>query len=196
MPGYHVEWVRGQNEPSVPHASPDDLAQLEWAMAGSLPNELPPAELNTSLYGKLYPVQVRKAQPIPPKLINMPTPAVALADPTPWAEAYKEQKLFGNITLATIILLVLLAAIGAPFPLIAVLEAVGLVAFVLNRRKRREVLDIKELSGYDVTEEREQFRKTNRLIGGTVIASMVLQAVLAILLILSFTAFIESLFSW
>ena len=30
--------------------------------------------------------------------------------------------------------------------------ASGIVAFILNRRKRKEVLDIKELNGYDVTE--------------------------------------------
>ena len=146
MPGYHVEWGWGQNDPSLPHAAPDELAQLEWAMAGSLPDELPDAELIRSPYGELHRLQVSKAEPILPKQINNPTPAVALADPTPWAEAYKEQQKYGNLALIAIGLAVLFASIGAPQMLIVAAGLAGMSSFILNRRKRKEVIDIKEFT--------------------------------------------------
>lgn len=192
MPGYYVEWVGGQNEPSVSHASPDDLAQLEWALAGSLPNELPAAELNTSSFGKLYPVQVRKAQPIPPKRINKATPAVALADPTPWAETYEEQRRFENIALAAFAVAGLLAAIGAPEAFSVVVGLIGFMFGFLSRRKRMEVLEIKEVNGYDVTAEREQIKRKNQLM----VVFMGLTAVVGIVFVVWMISLVDGFFEW
>lgn len=74
--------------------------------------------------------------------------------------------------------------------------ASGIVAFILNRRKRKEVLDIKELNGYDVTEERKQFRTSNRLLGGAAFVEILASIALSILAVLAFIAFIDGLFSW
>lgn len=74
--------------------------------------------------------------------------------------------------------------------------ASGIVAFILNRRNRKEVLDIKERNGYDVTEERKQFRKSNRLLGGAAFVVILASIALSILLVLAFIAFIDGLFSW
>lgn len=74
--------------------------------------------------------------------------------------------------------------------------ASGIVAFILNRRKRKEVLDIKELNGYDVTEERKQFRTSNRLLGGAAFVVILASIALSILAVLAFIAFIDGLFSW
>jgi hypothetical protein len=185
MPGYHVEWAGGQNEPSVPHASPDELAQLEWAVAGSLPNELPAVELNTSPYGKLYPVQVRKAQPIPLTLINNPTPAVALEDPTPWAETYEEQKRFENLGWAAGGLGALLGALGAPEELAVVMGLIGYAFLALSRRKRREVMEIKEINGYDTTLERERMKRENQFLAGAAVLN-ILGAIVLIGVLIAF----------
>ena len=174
----------------------DELAELEWAMAGSLPDELPDAELIRSPHGELYRVQVSKTEPILPKQINNPTPAVALADPTPWAEAYKEQQKYGNLALIAIGLAVLFASIGAPQMLIVAAGLAGIGSFILNRRKRKEVIDIKEFSGYDVTEERRDFKTTNRLLGGAAFVIIIGYIIVAILVALAFIALIEGLFSW
>ena len=183
MPGYHVEWGWGQNDPSLPHASPDELAQLEWAMAGALPDELPDAELIRSPYGELYRVQVSKTEPILPKQINNPTPAVALADPTPWAETYEEQKRFENIAWAAIGLATLLGALGAPEALLTVMGFIGYACFALSRRKRREVLEIKEINGYDTTLERERIKRENeRMAVGTVLYAILGIIVIGILI--------------
>ena len=65
----------------------------------------------------------------------------------------------------------------------------GIVAFILNRRKRRAVLDIWELKGYDVTEERKQFRKSNRLLGGAAVVVILASIALSICAVLAFIAF-------
>ena len=104
--------------------------------------------------------------------------------------------------------------------------ASGIVAFILNRRKHwkkcngrndlpaaalnstpygmhnpvqvSRMLDIKELlgNGYDVTEERKQFRKSNRLLGGAAFVVILASIALSILAVLAFIAFIDGLFSW
>ena len=56
------------------------------------------------------------------------------------------------------------------------------------------MLDIKELNGYDVTEERVN-QKINRLLGGVYLVILASIA-LSILLVLAFIAFIDGLFSW
>ena len=66
-----------------------------------------------------------------------------------------------------------------------------LVALVVNRRKRKEVLDIQELEGIDVQEKRRHFRNTNKLIGG----SLALGATLITILIISTIAAIASIFA-
>ena len=190
MPGYHVEWVGGQNEPSVPHASPDELAQLEWAMAGSLPNELPAAELTRPALLHSNSTHMAKARSIPPKGISVNPAPAALQEPTPWAEAYKEQQKYGNLALIAIGLVVLFASIGAPQMLINAAGLAGMSLFIENRRKRKEVIDIKEFNGYDVTEERRDFKTANRLLGGAAFVVIIV----TILVALAWIALIEGLF--
>ena len=196
MPGYHVEWAGGQNEPSVPHASPDELAELEWAMAGTLPNELPAAELTrpTLLHANATPMAQTRC--IPPKGIAVNPAPAALQEPTPWAEAYKEQQRYGNLALIAFGLAVLFASIGAPQMLIVAAGLAGISSFILNRRKSREVIDIREFNGYDVTEERRNFKTTNRLLGGAALVVIIGYIIVAILAALAFIALIEGLFSW
>ena len=196
MPGYHVEWAGGQNEPSVPHASPDELAQLEWAVAGSLPNELPAAELTRPALLHSKATHMAKARSIHPKGIAVNPAPAALQDPTPWAEAYKEQQKYGNLALIAIGLAVIFASIGAPQILIVAAGFAGMSSFILNRRKRKEVIDIKEFNGYDVTEERRNFKTTNRLLGGAAFVVIIGYIIVAILVALAFIALIEGLFSW
>lgn len=196
MPGYHVEWAGGQNEPSVPHASPDELAQLEWALAGSLPNELPAAELTRPALLHSKATHMAKARSIPPKGIAVNPAPAALQEPTPWAEAYKEQQKYGNLALIAIGLAVLFASIGAPQMLIVAAGLAGISSFILNRRKRKEVIDIREFNGYDVTEERRNFKTTNRLLGGAAFVVIIGYIIVAILAALAIIALIEGLFSW
>ena len=191
-----MEWVGGQNESLVRNTFADDLAQLERTVAGSLPNELPAADLARPWLIRKYSKHMAHTRSIPPSIILMDPVHSVLADPTPWAEAYEQQKLIGNIALAAFVLSLLLAAVAAPPALIAVVEGVGVVSYFLNRRKRREVIDIKELNGYDVTEERAEFRRSYRLLDGAVAVSILAYIVLMILLVLAFMAFWESLFDW
>lgn len=196
MPGYHVEWAGGQNEPSVPPASPDELDQLEWAVAGLLPNELPAAELTRPALLHSKATHMAKARSIPPKGVAVNPAPAALKEPTPWAEAYKEQQKYGNLALIAIGLAVLFASIGAPRMLIVAAGLAGMSSFILNRRKRKEVIDIKEFNGYDVTEERRDFKTANRLLGGAAFVVIIGYIIVAILVALAFIALIEGMFSW
>lgn len=196
MRGYHVEWVGGQNEPSVPHVSPDDLDQIEWVVAGSLPNELPAAELTQPALLHSNATHMAQTRCIPPKGIAVNPAPAALKEPTPWAEAYKDQQKYGNLALIAIGLAILFASIGAPQMLIVAAGLAGLSSFILNRRKRKEVIDIKEFNGYDVTEERRDFKTTNRLLGGAAFVVIIGYIIVAILVALAFIALIEGLFSW
>lgn len=202
MPGYYIERVGGQGQYSsetTPSASVEALEEMQWAMAGTLPYDLPTAELNETPYGVHNLVHAGEVRPIPPMPIKVSTSAAELADSAPWDETYQHQKLFGNIALGAFVLSVLLLATSAPLLLVRAVLVSGIVAFILNRRKRREVLDIKELNGYDVTEERKQFIRSNRLLGGAAFVVILTYIVLVILIVLAVIAFFEGLFglfSW
>ena len=199
MPGYHIERVGGQGlhaSVAAPSASVEALEEMQWAMAGTLPHDLPAAALNATPYGMNNSVQVSQIRPISPKRIAAGTSTAELVEPMPWDETYQHQKLFGNIALGAFVLSALLLATSAPLLLVRAVLVSGIVAFILNRRKRREVLDIKELNGYDVTEERKQFRKSNRLLGGAAFVVILAYIALSIVVVLAFIAFIDALFSW
>ena len=199
MPGYHIERVGGQGlhaSEAASSASVEALEEMQWAMAGTLPHDLPAAAFNATPYGIHNPAQVSRIRPISPKRIAAETSTAELVEPMPWDETYQEQKLLGNIALVALVLSALLLATGAPVLLIRAAQVSGIVAFILNRRKRKEALDIKELNGYDVTEERKQFRTSNRLLGGAVFATAIAYIVLLIMLVSAFIAFWDSLFSW
>jgi hypothetical protein len=199
MPGYDIERAGGQGlyaSEAAPSASVEALDEMQWAMAGSLPHDLPAAALNATPYGMHNPVKVSQIHPISPKRIAAGTSTAELVEPMPWDETYQEQKLLGNIALAAMVLSVLLLVNGAPVLLTRASQVSGIAAFILNRRKRKEVLDIKELNGYDVTEERKQFRKSNRLLGGAAFVIILASIVLSIVVVLAFIAFIDELFSW
>ncbi|HBE11941.1 MAG TPA: hypothetical protein DCY76_05845 [Flavobacteriales bacterium] len=194
MPGYHIERVGGQGlhaSEAAPSASVEALEEMQWAMAGTLPHDLPAAALNSRPYGIHNPAQVSRIRPISPKRIAAETSTAELVEPMPWDETYQEQKLLGNIALVALVLSVLLLATGAPVLLIRAAQVSGIVAFILNRRKRKEVLDIKELNGYDVTEERKQFRTSNRLLGGAAFVVILASIALSILAVLAFIALID-----
>lgn len=70
--------------------------------------------------------------------------------------------MFGNIALGALAVGILLGAVAAPPALVVLAQAVALVSFILGRRKRQEVLDIKELNGYDVSAERAAYHDLNR----------------------------------
>lgn len=61
--------------------------------------------------------------------------------------------------------------------------AVVVIAFILNRSYRRQVLDIKAANGIDVTQERVRFQRTNRTIAMVYRAQMLLGLVMLILLL-------------
>ena len=197
MTGYYIERVGGQglqSSETTPSASVEALEEMQWAMAGTLPHDLPAAALNETPYGVHNPVHAREVRPIPPKRIEVSTSTAELVDFTPWDETYQHQKLFGNIALGAFVLSALLLATSAPLLLVRAVLVSGIVAFILNRRKRREVLDIKELYGYDVTEERKQFIRSNRLLGGAAFVVILTYIVLAILVVLAVISLIEGLF--
>ena len=199
MPGYYIERVGGQglySSETTPSASVEALEEMQWAMAGTLPYDLPTAELNETPYGVHNPVHAREVLPIPCKRIEVSTSTAELMDSAPWDETYQHQKLFGNIALGAFVLSALLLATSAPLLLVRAALVSGIVAFILNRRKRREVLDIKELNGYDVTEERKQFIRSNRLLGGAAFVVILTYIVFAILIVLAVIAFFEGLFGF
>jgi hypothetical protein len=196
MPGYHLELTGTQNSVSKAVNPRDELDRLEWAVAGSLPNELPAAELTRPVLLHSKATHIAVTRSIPPKRVVVNPAPATLKEPTPWAEVYEEQKKLGNAALIAFGLAALLWATGAPAVAVTVAQVAGLIAFILNRRKRKEVIDIKEFHGFDVTEERRQFRTSNRLLGGAVFATVIAYIVLAILAVVAFIAFIESLFSW
>ena len=61
------------------------------------------------------------------------------------------------------------------------MSALGGYAYLLNRRYRKQVLDIKAANGIDVTQERERFQRTNRTI--TIVTVVLLLLGLAILIL-------------
>ena len=196
MPGYHVELVGAKNAVSKAVIPVDELAEPEWAVAGSLPNEIPVAELTRPALLYSNATLMAQTHSIPPKKILVSPAPAELQEPTPWDRVYEDQKRFGNLALGTLGLAVLLHTTSAPQVALTMALIVCFIFFVFNRRKRREVIDIKELNGYDVTEERRQFRTGNRLLGGAVFATVIAYIALAIVTALAFIALIEALFIW
>ena len=159
LPGYHIEWKSGiatassldQTEiqnPSIQY----DIHEVYAAEASLSGDRLLASEVQPK-----FPTIIPTIRHIPPQAIDGDWNAGQLIESTPWAEAEKKQRLSGNIALVTFIANAFLGSIG--------LGAVVLVAFILNRRYRRQVLDIKAVNGIDVTQERARFHRTNRTIG-------------------------------
>lgn len=196
MPGYHVEWGGGHHLMETSDAQTSKLASLKVKQVEQLPMQTPAVGVLPSATELQSSEQIAKAPRIAPKVMLISPVPAELQDPTPWDRTYVEQKKFGNLALGALGLALLLYATGAPAVAITLAQVTGLISFVLNRRKRREVIDLKELNGYDVTEERRQFRTGNRLLGGAVFATVIAYIVLAILTVLAFIAFIEALFTW
>lgn len=186
MPGYHVEWVGGSSDGSKLESAAKELAQIEWKQADQLALQLPAAELAQpaqAMRNSEYLVQTRS---IPPTGIAVKRTPAVLDDPTPWQETYEEQKMFGNIAMGALAVGLLLGAVAAPPALVVLAEAVALVSFFLGRRKRQEVLDIKELNGYDVSAERAAYHDLNRRLikGALTYAILAMVAAVAILAII------------
>lgn len=196
MPGYHVEWGGGQSPIETSESPTSKLAFLEGKQVEQIPAQSLAVGISPTVKRDHIPKQIAALPRIAPKAMLVSTVQVELQDPSPWDSAYEEQKRFGNLALGALALAVLLYATGAPAVAVTLAQVTGLISFVLNRRKRREVIDIKELNGYDVTEERRQFRTGNRLLGGAVFATVIAYIVLAILTVMAFIAFIEAIFPW
>ena len=196
MPGYHVEWGVGQNSIETSESSSSNLAFLEGKQVEQIPAQSLAVGVSSTLKRGPISQQIAETPRIAPKAILVSPAPAELKGPTPWAEAYEEQKKFGNMALGALGLAVLLYAAGAPAVAVSLAQVTGIISFVLNRRKRREVIDIKELNGYDVTEERRQFRTGNRLLGGAVFATVIAYIVLAILTVIAFITFVEGIFTW
>lgn len=196
MPGYHVEWGVGPNPIESSEPPSGKLASLKIKQVEQIPEQRHAVAVSPNAFGLRTSKQVACMPRIPTKVIVVNPAPTEPQEPTPWAEAYEEQKKFGNTALGAIGLAVLLHAMGAPQVAFIMALVVGVIAFFLNRRMRREVLDLKELNGYDVAEERRQFRTGNRLLGGAVFAAVIAYIVLAILTVWAFIAFIEAIFPW
>lgn len=159
LPGYHIEWRSG-----ISTASSLDQTEIQNPSTETDFHEACVAEASLSGVRLLasevqpnFPKVIPTIRHIPPHAIDHKWNAGQLIEQTPWSEAEKKQRLFGNIALVTFIANAFLLSSG--------LGAVVLVAFILNRRYRRQVLDIKAANGIDVTQERARFHRTNRTIG-------------------------------
>jgi hypothetical protein len=196
MPGYHVEWGGEHHLMETTDAPAEKLTSLKTTPFEQIPAQSLAVGVSPILKRDHIPKQIAALPRIAPKAMLVSPAQDELQDPTPWARAYEAQKKFGNTALGAFGLAVLLQTTGAPQAALVMALVVGTIAFFLNRRKRREVLDLKELNGYDVTEERRQFRTGNRLLGGAVFATVIAYIGLAIVTVLAFIAFIEAIFSW
>lgn len=180
LPGYHIEWKSGiatasslgQTEIQNPSIETDihEACVTEASLSGDrlLASEVQPN----------FPKVIPTIRHIPPHAIDREWNAGQLIEPTPWAEAEKKQRLFGNIALGAFLANLFLQS--------SVLMAVVLVAFILNRRYRRQVIGIKAANGIDVTQERARFHRTNQTIGIIYGALLLFGLVLAIVGIVLF----------
>ena len=182
LPGYHIEWKKGATSPlsldqtHVQHAStPNDIDDV-YAAEASLSDE----HLLASDMQPTFPSVIASLQHIPPSTIEREWESSQLVEPTPWAEAEKKQQRFGKIALGAFLAFAFLVAIDSPIA--QLMSALGGYAYFLNRRYRKQVLDIKAANGIDVTQEREKFQRTNRTT--TIVAAVLLLLVLAILILI------------
>ena len=164
LPGYHIEWKKGVTSPlsldqrHIQHAStPNDIDDV-YAAESSLSDE----HLLASEMQPTFPSVIASLQHIPPSAIEREWKSSQLVEPTPWAEAEKKQQRFGKIALGAFLAFVFLMAISSPIA--QLMSALGGYAYFLNRRYRKQVLDIKAAYGIDVTQERERFQRTNRTV--------------------------------
>ena len=181
LPGYHIEWKKGVTSPlsldqtHVQHAStPNDIDDV-YAAESSLSDE----HLLASEMQPTFPSVIASLQHIPPSAIEREWKSSQLVEPTPWAEAEKKQQRFGKIALGAFLAFVFLMAISSPIA--QLMSALGGYAYFLNRRYRKQVLDIKAAYGIDVTQERERFQRTNRTV--TILTVVLLLLGLAILIL-------------
>ena len=182
LPGYHIEWKKGVTSPllldqtHVQHAStPKDIDDV-YAAESSLSDE----HLLASEMQPTFPSVIASLQHIPPSSIERVCKSSQLVEPTPWAEAEKKQQRFGKIALGAFLAFAFLMAIGSPIA--QLMSALGGYAYFLNRRYRKQVLDIKAAYGIDVTQERERFQRTNRTI--MIVSAVLLLLGLAILILI------------
>lgn len=196
MPGYYVEWRGEHHSMEISDAPTEKLTSLNTTLVQPIPAQSLVFGVSPTAKKVHISKQIAEMPRIAPKAMLVSTAQAELQDPTPWARAYEAQKKFGNLALGAFGLAVLLQTTGAPQVAFIMALVVGVIAFFLNRRMRREVLDLKELNGYDVTEERRQFRTGNRLLGGAVFAAVIAYIALAIVTVLAFIAFIEAIFIW
>lgn len=184
LPGYHIEWKKGAtsslslDQTNVQRAStPNDIDDV-YAAEVSLSDEY----LLASEMQPTFPSVIASLQHIPPSEIKREWKSSQLVEPTPWAEAEKKQQRFGKIALGAFLAFAFLVAIGSPIA--QLMSALGGYAYFLNRRYRKQVLDIKAANGIDVTQERERFQRTNRTIA-IVYGALLLLGLAILILVMS-----------
>lgn len=200
LPGYHLERTSKASSPQVFDDAFASIDQMESALASECDMmRVQDVDEEYSLQFSESIIQSRSQKLIKMNRISPHANGSAraprtlqLADPKPWDAAYKSQKTAGNLALIAFCVSILFIVAGVSNPMVVALSLLAtLVALVVNRRKRKEVLDIQELEGIDVQEKRRHFRNTNKLIGG----SLALGATLITILIISTIAAIASIFA-
>lgn len=204
LPGYHLERT---SKASSPQVFDDALASIDY-MESELASEWDMMQVQNvdeeySLRSSESGFQSRSQKLIEIKRISpqmnglsWAPPTLQLADSNPWDAAYKSQKTAGNLALIAFCASIFFIVAGVSNPMVVVLSLLTtLVALVINRRKRKEVLDIQELEGIDVQEKRRHFRNTNKLIGGSVAFGAALITIFIISVIAAIASIFTSIFS-
>ena len=204
LPGYHLERT---SKASSPQVFDDALASIDY-MESELASEWDMMQVQNvdeeySLRSSESGFQSRSQKLIEIKRISPQmnglswAPAtLQLADTNPWDAAYKSQKTAGNLALIAFCASIFFIVAGVSNPMVVVLSLLTtLVALVINRRKRKEVLDIQELEGIDVQEKRRHFRNTNKLIGGSIAFGAALITIFIISVIAAIASIFTSIFS-
>ena len=161
MPGYHVEWGGGQNAIETSESPTSKLAFLEGKQVNALSQQLP----ESALHGSTELIRKAEEMKYSPSILSQAIPFVCspatLVDPTPWDEVYKEQKMFGKLAFLAFVLggvspllLAQYLSLSSATLLINLFGLLALILFIVNRRKRKQVLEIKEANGVDTSGER------------------------------------------
>ena len=204
LPGYHLERT---SKGSSPEVFDDALASIdhmeselasEWDMM-QVQNVDEEYSLRSSESGfQSRSQKLIEIKRISPQMNGMScaSPTLQLADAYPWDAAYKSQKTAGNLALIAFCASIFFIVAGVSNPMVVVLSLLTtLVALVINRRKRKEVLDIQELEGIDVQDKRRHFRNTNKLIGGSIAFGAALITIFIITVIAAIASIFTSIFS-
>lgn len=177
MPGYHVEWGGGQNPIESSESPTSKLAFLEGKQVDQLSQQLSESALHGSTELIRKAEEMKYSPSILPQAIPFVCSPATLVDPTPWDEAYKEQKMFGKLAFLTFALgffsPLLLAQYLSLSNVVLLMNLFGLLAlilFIVNRRKRKQVLEIKEANGVDTSGERWRPSRKAAVGAGTVAA--------------------------